>query len=393
MYTKTKYILAIDSFKGCMTSEETEETVAEALELYGNNCDTECVTVSDGGDGMLKTFAGVMNAETVTTAVHDPMMRRIEAEYGIAADGTAIIETAQACGLTLIKEEERNPMRATSYGVGELIASAFKRGCRKFIVGLGGSATSDAGIGMMMAITDKLAPRGGHFDDIATELRDGCRFTLASDVTNPLYGPDGAAAVFGPQKGATPDMIKMLDSRAMRFAEISARHFGYDLSDRPGAGAAGGLGYAFMQYLGAEMKAGAELMLSLADFDSRLTEGCCVITGEGHADRQTLMGKMPYHVMKRARAKGLPTWLIAGKVDDRQALLDAGFTRVAAVTPDDADITEAMKKDNARNNIRNAIRLLLEEASTEKQVIYSRNNMTRISIIYKGLNQALTDMP
>lgn len=368
MYTKTKYILAIDSFKGCMTSEETEETVAEALELYGNNCDTECVTVSDGGDGMLKTFAGVMNAETVTTAVHDPMMRRIEAEYGIAADGTAIIETAQACGLTLIKEEERNPMRATSYGVGELIASAFKRGCRKFIVGLGGSATSDAGIGMMMAITDKLAPRGGHFDDIATELRDGCRFTLASDVTNPLYGPDGAAAVFGPQKGATPDMIKMLDSRAMRFAEISARHFGYDLSDRPGAGAAGGLGYAFMQYLGAEMKAGAELMLSLADFDSRLTEGCCVITGEGHADRQTLMGKMPYHVMKRARAKGLPTWLIAGKVDDRQALLDAGFTRVAAVTPDDADITEAMKKDNARNNIRNAIRLLLEEASTEKQV-------------------------
>lgn len=220
----------------------------------------------------------------------------------------------------------------------------------------------------MMAITDKLAPRGGHFDDIAAELRDGCRFTLASDVTNPLYGPDGAAAVFGPQKGATPDMIKMLDSRAMRFAEISARHFGYDLSDRPGAGAAGGLGYAFMQYLGAEMKAGAELMLSLADFDSRMTEGCCVITGEGHADRQTLMGKMPYHVMKAAKAKGLPTWLIAGKVDDQQALLDAGFTRVAAVTPDDADKTEAMKKDNARNNIRNAIRLLLEEASTEKQV-------------------------
>ena len=116
------------------------------------------------------------------------------------------------------------------------------------------------------------------------------------------------------------------------------------------------------------MKAGAELMLSLADFDSRLTKDCCVITGEGHADRQTLMGKMPYHVMKAAKAKGMPTWLIAGKVDDRQALIDAGFTRVAAVTPDDADITEAMKKDNARNNIRNAIRLLLEEASTEKQV-------------------------
>lgn len=363
-----KYILAIDSFKGCLTSYEAEKAVSEAITDYDNRFQPELIPVSDGGEGMLKAFAGALKADIVTTSVHDPMMRLTEAEYGITADGTAIIETAQACGLTLVDEEERNPMRATSYGVGELIASAFKRGCRKFIVGLGGSATSDAGIGMMMAITDKLAPRGGHFDDIAAELRDGCHFILASDVTNPLYGPDGAAAVFGPQKGATPDMIKMLDSRAMRFAEISARHFGYDLSDRPGAGAAGGLGYAFMQYLGAEMKAGAELMLSLADFDNRLTEDCCVITGEGHADRQTLMGKMPYHVMKAAKAKGMPTWLIAGKVDDRQALIDAGFTRVAAVTPDDADITEAMKKDNARNNIRNAIRLLLEEASTEKQV-------------------------
>lgn len=363
-----KYILAIDSFKGCLTSYEAEKAVSEAITDYDNRFQPELIPVSDGGEGMLKAFADALKADIVTTSVHGPMMRLTEAEYGITADGTAIIETAQACGLTLVDEEERNPMRATSYGAGELIASAFKRGCRKFIVGLGGSATSDAGIGMMMAITDKLAPRGGHFDDIATELRDGCRFTLASDVTNPLYGPDGAAAVFGPQKGATPDMIKMLDSRAMRFAEISARHFGYDLSDSPGAGAAGGLGYAFMQYLGAEMKAGAELMLSLADFDSRLTKGCCVITGEGHADRQTLMGKMPYHVMKAAKAKGMPTWLIAGKVDDRQALIDAGFTRVAAVTPDDADITEAMKKDNARNNIRNAIRLLLEEASTEKQV-------------------------
>ena len=236
-----KYILAIDSFKGCLTSYEAEKAVSEAITDYDNSSQTELIPVSDGGEGMLKAFAGALKADIVTTSVHGPMMRLTEAEYGVTADGTAIIETAQACGLTLVDEEERNPMRATSYGVGELIASAFKRGCRKFIVGLGGSATSDAGIGMMMAITDKLAPRGGHFDDIAAELRDGCRFTLASDVTNPLYGPDGAAAVFGPQKGATPEMIKMLDSRAMRFAEISARHFGYDLSDSPGAGAAGGL--------------------------------------------------------------------------------------------------------------------------------------------------------
>lgn len=362
-----KYILAIDSFKGCLTSAEAEEAAAEAIKAYGNGATAECVAVSDGGDGMLKAFADALNDEIVTTIVHGPMMRRTEAEYAVTADGTAIIETAQACGLTLVKEEERNPMRAASYGVGELIVSAFKRGCRKFIIGLGGSATSDAGIGMMIAITDKLAPRGGNFDDIAAELRDGCSFTLASDVSNPLYGPDGAAAVFGPQKGATPDMIERLDCRAKRFAEISARHFGYDFSNKPGAGAAGGLGYAFMQYLGADMQSGAELMLRLACFDSRITGACCVVTGEGHADRQTLMGKMPYHVMKAAKAKGLPTWLIAGRVDDRQALLDAGFTRIAAVTPADADTAEAMNKDNARNNIRNAIRQLIEEASTEEQ--------------------------
>ena len=277
-----KYILAIDSFKGCLTSYEAEKAVSEAITYYDNRFQTELIPVSDGGEGMLKAFAGALKADIVTTAVHGPMMRLTEAEYGITADGTAIIETAQACGLTLVDEEERNPMRATSYGVGELIASAFKRGCRKFIVGLGGSATSDAGIGMMMAITDKLAPRGGHFDDIAAELRDGCRFTLASDVTNPLYGPDGAAAVFGPQKGATPDMIKMLDSRAMRFAEISARHFGYDLSDRPRSGSSRRTG-AMPSYNISEQrwKAGAELMLSLADFDNRLTKRLLCYYGRG----------------------------------------------------------------------------------------------------------------
>lgn len=359
-----KFVLAIDSFKGSLSSIEAENAVAETIKGFGNNHTCISIPVSDGGEGMLGAFTRILKAETVTVAVHNPMMRCIEAEYGMTSDGTAIIETAQACGLTLVDEEERNPMRATSYGAGELIAAAFKQGCRKFIIGLGGSATSDAGIGMLKAITEKLAPNGGHFDDIAPRLREECSFTLASDVCNPLYGPNGAAAVFGPQKGATPDMVKKLDSFAIKFAEISERHFGYDLSNKPGAGAAGGLGYALMQYLRAEMQPGAELMLNLADFDSQLDGACCVITGEGHADRQTLMGKMPYHVMKRARAKGLPVWLIAGKVDYRKTLLDAGFTRVVAITPADADINEAIKKDNALNNIHTAIRKLIEEAST-----------------------------
>ena len=351
---KRKYIIAIDSLKGCLTSKEAGQTVAEALTQADTDARATVFTVSDGGEGMLEAFTEALGGSIERAYVHDPLMRRVWTEYGITPGGTAVIETARACGLTLIDEEERNPLRATTYGVGELVAAAIGRGCRKFIIGLGGSGTSDAGIGMLRALTDRLAPRGGTIDDALRGELGRCAFTLACDVDNPLCGTEGATMVFARQKGATPEMLPMLEKRAERFARASAAHFGFDRSTLPGAGAAGGLGYAFMQYMGAETRPGADLLLDLCGFDNALRGATCVITGEGHADRQTLMGKLPMRVMARAKAKGVPTWLLAGRVDDKESLLEAGFAKAESITPGGMTLAEAMRKDVALRNLRSA---------------------------------------
>lgn len=350
----SKYIIAMDSLKGCLSSKEAGQAVAEALTQADADARATVFTVSDGGEGMLEAFTEAIGGSIERAYVHDPLMRRVWAEYGITPGGTAVIETARACGLTLIDEEERNPLRATTYGVGELVAAAIGRGCRKFIIGLGGSGTSDAGIGMLRALTDRLAPRGGTIDDALRGELGRCAFTLACDVDNPLCGADGATMVFARQKGATPEMLPMLEKRAERFARASAAHFGFDRSTQPGAGAAGGLGYAFMQYMGAETQPGADLLLDLCGFDDALRGATCVITGEGHADRQTLMGKLPMRVMARAKAKGVPTWLLAGRVDDKESLLEAGFDKAESITPDGMTLAEAIRKDVALRNLRSA---------------------------------------
>ena len=179
----------------------------------------------------------------------------------------------------------------------------------------------------------------------------GCHFILASDVRNPLYGPEGAAHIFAPQKGATPEMVEELDRRARQFAEESARRMGRDASFQPGAGAAGGLGYAFLQYLQATTQSGADLLLDLCKFDTLLTHTDLVITGEGHADRQTLMGKLPERVMRRAQTQHVPVWLVAGKASDTESLVNAGFSRVDSLTPDGMPLAEAIRPEVARENI------------------------------------------
>lgn len=344
-----KTILAIDSFKGCMSSSEVEETIAGVLNK--NGLETLCLPMSDGGEGMLSVFTSAMGGTLEPVYIHDQMMRRVDAQYGVMPDGTAIIEVAQACGLNLVKEEERNPMRSTTYGVGELLSRAIKRGCRNFIIGLGGTGTSDAGIGMIRALVDIFA-RGKSFDEaLKTELGE-CRFTLASDVDNPLCGKNGAAHVYAPQKGATPEMVEQLDRRARLFAEKSALHFGFDKSNELGAGAAGGLGYAFMQYLGAEMKSGADLLLDLTDFNGKIKDADLILTGEGSADRQTLMGKLPQRILMRGKQLGVPVGLVAGRVEDREELLSAGFSFVESITPEGMPLEDAIKKEVAFSNLR-----------------------------------------
>ena len=345
-----KIIIACDSYKGCLASKQVNGAVALGVE---NASETITLEMSDGGEGMLDAFLSAMDGERVTMHAHDALMRWIEAAYGIVrvtdknevvgfkeGDDVAVVEIAQTAGLMLVELEQRNPMKATSWGVGEMIMNAYRRGIKKFVVGLGGSATSDCGIGMLKAMGDDWK-----------KIRRDCTFVLASDVTNPLCGPQGAAHVFAPQKGADEEMVEMLDKRAGKFAEVSAKHFGYDKRMTPGAGAAGGLGYAFLQYFDAEFQPGAELLLQAVGFDALLKDADIVITGEGHSDKQTLMGKLPQRILEHAKRQGVSCWLVSGAVSNRQALVDAGFERVIAVTPEGMPLQEAMQPEVARKNI------------------------------------------
>ena len=335
-----KIIVAIDSFKGCVTSAEANQAATEGVLQGMPEAEVVKVPVSDGGEGWLEAFHTAMGGEIVEVNVKDPLMRPIVAQYLLMGD-TAVIEIAKASGLTLLKPEERNPMVATSYGTGQLVVDAIRKGCKHIIVGLGGSATSDCGIGMLEAIEN------ADYKDV--------RFTIATDVTNPLCGENGAAYVFGPQKGATPEMVEALDARAKRFAEESAKRMDRDCQNMHGAGDAGGLGYAFLQYMNAECRSGIDLLLDTIHFDDMLQDADLVITGEGSADRQTLMGKLPFGILQRARKHDVPVMLIAGRIADEQLLTDAGFSRVACINPHGLPLEIAMQPETAKENIRKTV--------------------------------------
>ena len=246
---------------------------------------------------------------------------------------TAYIEMAQASGLCLLSADERNPLITTSYGTGQLIADAVQRGVLEIVVGLGGSATSDCGRGMLQALE-------------GTDLQ-GIRFVIATDVDNLLLGPRGAAHVFARQKGATEAMLDVLEQRAVAFVSENRRIQGRDCSQLPGAGAAGGVGYALMQFFGAERRSGAELILEAARFDTLLSEADLVVTGEGSADRQTLMGKLPSVILAKAKHYRKPVVLVAGRITDAETLLSAGFAQVFCINPPESPLAECMKSDVA----------------------------------------------
>lgn len=344
-----KVVVAIDSFKGCLTSKEANRAAAEGIRTVWQDAEIVQVPVSDGGEGFMEAFYAAVGGEIVEVVVRDPLMRPLTARY-LLRDRLAVIEIAQASGLTLLSKEERNPLVATSYGTGQLVADAIKRGAQHIIVGLGGSATSDAGMGMLRALIDTFAKRGS-WDDVEEVKSD--RFTIASDVKNPLCGEQGAAHVFAPQKGASQEDVLTLDERVRKFAEVSAKHFGYDRQDMPGAGAAGGLGYAFLQYMNAECRPGIELLLETISFKEMVKDSDLVITGEGSADRQTLMGKLPMGILQEAG--DVPVCLIAGRISDREQLLQAGFTRVECINPPGISLEEAMRKEVAIAHIKRTI--------------------------------------
>lgn len=342
MEEKTDVIIAIDSWKGCLTSSEANEAALRGVQTRFPNASIQCITVSDGGEGFLDAVEATDNYQRVTVNVFDPLMRPIRADYLICGN-QAVIEMAQASGLHLLKPEERNPLVASSYGTGQLIADAISRGATDIIIGLGGSATSDCGRGMLNALNKARFPFFGE---------SGVRFTIATDVTNPLLGSQGATYVFALQKTSpslssksVTDLLKELEARSQEFASTNAQKHGYDCSNASGAGAAGGLGYAFMQYLGARRISGAEFVIR------NLPRGRVVITGEGRADSQTLMGKLPFIILQKAKSQGIPVILLAGQVNDREALLSAGFSQVLCVNPQDCPLEECMRPDVASARI------------------------------------------
>jgi glycerate kinase len=287
--------------------------------------------LADGGEGTLDALAGPMKARLVSVPVQDPLGREVMAQLGIVED-IALVEVAQACGLQLLKPKERNPLKATSYGVGELLMAAYEKGCRHFIVGLGGSAICDGGKGMLEV------PGLKSLKDITVEL--------LCDVDAPFVGPKGAARVFAPQKGASPEEVEVLEGRMTEWARQMKAQTGVDVSTMPGAGAAGGLGGAFMAFWGARRVSGIDRILELVDFENAAQGADLILTGEGKSDAQTLMGKVPYGVLQKA--KGTPVALLSGCIENRAELLSAGFSQLIEVTPRSFSLAEALEPPTAR---------------------------------------------
>ena len=341
------------------------------------SCDVVKVAVADGGEGTMDALCQSLGGRFIRIPVEDPIGRTINASYVILEDGnTAVFEMSSASGLTLLTPAERNPMLTSTYGTGQLIDDAIGRGCRRFLVGIGGSATNDAGMGMLTALGYRFLDAAGNVlpgagaslskvcgidcSGVSQAVRDS-EFIVACDVDSPLYGPDGAAYVFAPQKGADPDMVKALDDGLRQYADAVASgeaSIMKDAASMPGAGAAGGLGYAFVAFFGARLQRGVDMVLDAVGFDSIIEGADLVITGEGRIDAQTLTGKTPYGVLQRASRQNIPVIALAGSV----ALDDSsGFTAIRQITPPDMQLSEAMLPAVASANLRRTISALLQQ--------------------------------
>ena len=340
-----KIVIACDSYKGCLSSSDVANAAAHGVAEVYPDCEVVKLAVADGGEGTVEALVDTLGGHLEWAEVSDPLGRPVRAAYGVAGD-LAIIESAAACGLTLLTKEERNPLVTSTKGLGELIMAAIDKGCRKFLIGLGGSATNDGGMGMIRA-------------EGFLEKTKGMKFTVACDVDTPYIGEHGASRVFGPQKGASEQDVEVLEERLRGYALTILKETGVDVRDMAGAGAAGGLGGAFRAYLGAELKRGVDLVLDQIDFDSKIRGADLVITGEGCSDYQTLKGKTASGVLERAKRQGIPVALVSGAVRDEQMLRDGGFGIIEAVSPLSMSREEAMRPEMAKFNICQTVKRLL----------------------------------
>lgn len=350
-----KIAVAVDSFKGSLTSLEAAEAIGSGVLTAYPDAEVDSLPLADGGEGTAETLCRALKGRMVEIKGVDALHRPITTAYGVVGK-TAIIDVASTIGLTLIAPSDRDIMKADSAGVGLMIEDAYRGGCRRFIVGLGGSATCDAGRGMLSALGVRFGTgESGAIDcTAASRALTKCDFTILSDVTAALCGPLGAARLFASQKGATRAEIEQLEWSNKQFARQVARATSADRSKLPGAGAAGGLGFAFASFTRCRIVSGADAVLDLVDFERAIAGASLVITGEGSIDRQTCLGKLPMCVCKRAAGVGIPTIALAGKVADAADLLAAGFVDVRAVTPPGQPLAEAMRPEVASANLRSA---------------------------------------
>ena len=363
-----KVVIAIDSLKGSLSSMEAGMAIKDGILAAKPDAEVIVKPLADGGEGTTDALIEGMNGERIDLTVTGPMHTPVDAYYGYLKDtNTTVMEMASAAGITLVPDSEKNPLLATSYGVGEMINDAIQRGCRNFIIGIGGSVTNDGGIGMLKALgvrfldeNDEDAGEGGQAlakvarIDVSgmNPLLKECHIQVACDVNNPLCGENGSTYVYGPQKGVTEDMKKTLDEAMAHFARVTSETLENDYLNTPGAGAAGGLGYAFLAYTGAALTPGIELILDAVGLEEELSSADVVVTGEGRLDFQTAMGKAPVGVARLAKKYNAKVIAFAGSVTKEATAcnkegIDAFFPILRSV----CTLAEAMDPVAARNNM------------------------------------------
>lgn len=356
-----KFVFAPDSFKGTMTSLKVIELLEKAARSHFEDLEVVKVPIADGGEGTVEALITALGGEYRYAEVMGPLeSMTVRAMYGVTGNGTAVIEMAQASGLPLLADDQRNPLLTTTYGTGELIRAALDEGIRDFIIGIGGSATNDGGMGMAQALgiafldnEGKNVGLGGRYlsevsrivtDDLDPRIRES-RITVICDVSNPLTGPQGATYVYGPQKGATKDMLEVLENGMKNYARVIKNQLGIDVDSMPGSGAAGGLGAALMVFLGAVLKPGIEAILELINFDSLLDDVDLVVTGEGKIDEQSVFGKVPVGVARHCREKKVPVVAICGSMGKNAgAVYDYGISSIMATVNKTLTLEEALKR-------------------------------------------------
>lgn len=356
-----RIVAAPDSFKGSLTAQEAAEALEAGIKRFDSSIEVEKVPMADGGEGTVRSMVDATGGRIISATVKGPMLNKVEAFYGILGDGrTAVIEMAAASGLPLVKNDERNPLLATTYGTGELIRHALDMGCRSIIIGIGGSATNDGGAGAMQALGAKfldiegneIGLGGGSLGQlykIETENMDArireATITVACDVDNPLCGTDGASFVFGPQKGADSAMVEELDRNLAHYADLVESTLGVRIKDYPGAGAAGGLGGGLMAFAGATLKKGVDIVIETVKLEDRIKGADLVITGEGMMDFQTIYGKTPFGVAQAAKKRGIPVVAICGSIGKgAEVLYQNGFESIFSIVDKPMTLEEAMEK-------------------------------------------------